>query len=162
MQYTKYIKFNYYDNDFMFSVADTIKMVFCNEMFNVVVSNVVKQIDDAVDKLSFSDRWERFDDFLNDHYRGDVNKFTRRLSTIITVSHYIYHNLMHEDYDDMKLYGKVDIKDNKSILKDIESALIPKTRIKVDISFVDSIDTDEDWNDETIYLDMNTGIAYFL
>lgn len=162
MQYTKYIKFNYYDNDFMFSVADTIKMVFCNEMFNVVVSNVVKQIDDAVDKLSFSDRWERFDDFLNDHYRGDVNKFTRRLSTIITVSHYIYHNLMHEDYDDMKLYGKADIKDNKSILKDIESALIPKTRIKVYISFVDSIDTDEDWNDETIYLDMNTGIAYFL
>lgn len=162
MQHTKYIKFNYYDNDFMFSVADTIKMVFCNEMFNVVVSNVVKQIDDAVDKLSFSDRWERFDDFLNDHYRGDVNKFARRLSTIITVSHYIYHNLMHEDYDDMKLYGKVDIKDNKSILKDIESALIPKTRIKVDINFVDSIDTDEDWNDETIYLDMNTGIAYFL
>ena len=162
MQHTRYIKFNYYDNDFMFSVADTIKMVFCNEMFNVVVSNVVKQIDDAVDKLSFSDRWERFDDFLNDHYRGDVNKFARRLSTIITVSHYIYHNLMHEDYDDMKLYGKVDIKDNKSILKDIESALIPKTRIKVDINFVDSIDTDEDWNDETIYLDMNTGIAYFL
>lgn len=162
MQYTKYIKFNYYDNDFMFSVADTIKMVFCNEMFNVVVSNVVKQINDAVDKLSFSDRWERFDDFLNDHYREDVNKFARRLSTIITVSHYIYHNLMREDYDDMKLYGKADIKDNKSILKDIESALIPKTRIKVDISFVDSIDTDEDWNDETIYLDMYTGIAYFL
>ena len=162
MQHTKYIKFNYYDNDFMFSVADTIKMVFCNEMFNVVVSNVVKQIDDAVDKLSFSDRWERFDDFLNDHYREDVNKFARRLSTIITVSHYIYHNLMHEDYDDMKLYGKADIKDNKSILKDIESALITKTRIKVDISFVDSIDTDEDWNDETIYLDMYTGIAYFL
>ena len=162
MQHTRYIKFNYYDNDFMFSVADTIKMVFCNEMFNVVVSNVVKQINDAVGKLSFSDRWERFDDFFNDYYRGDVNKFARRLSTIITVSHYIYHNLMHEDYDDMKLYEKADIKDNKSILKDIESALIPKTRIKVDISFVDSIDTDEDWNDETIYLDMNTGIAYFL
>lgn len=162
MQHTRYIKFNYYDNDFMFSVADTIKMVFCNEMFNVMVSNVVKQINDTVGKLSFSDRWERFDDFLNDHYRGDVNKFARRLSTIITVSHYIYHNLMREDYDDMKLYGKADIKDNKSILKDIESALIPKTRIKVDISFVDSIDTDEDWNDETIYLDMNTGIAYFL
>ena len=162
MQHTRYIKFNYYDNDFMLSVADTIKMVFCNEMFNVVVSNAVKQINDAVGKLSFSDRWEEFNHFLNDHYRGDVNKFARRLSTIITVSHYIYHNLMHEDYDDMKLYGKVDIKDNKSILKDIESALIPKTRIKVDISFVDSIDTDEDWNDETIYLDMNTGIAYFL
>lgn len=162
MQHTRYIKFNYYDNDFMFSVADTIKMVFCNEMFNVVVSNVVKQINDAVGKLSFSDRWEEFNHFLNDHYRGDVNKFARRLSTIITVSHYIYHNLMHEDYDDMKLYEKADIKDNKSILKDIESALIPKTRIKVDISFVDSIDTDEDWNDETIYLDMNTGIAYFL
>ena len=162
MQHTRYFKFNYYDNDFMFSVADTIKMVFCNEMFNVVVSNVVKQINDAVGKLSFSDRWEEFNHFLNDHYRGDVNKFARRLSTIITVSHYIYHNLMHEDYDDMKLYEKADIKDNKSILKDIESALIPKTRIKVDISFVDSIDTDEDWNDETIYLDMNTGIAYFL
>lgn len=162
MQHTRYIKFNYYDNDFMLSVANTIKMVFCNEMFNVVVSNVVKQINDAVGKLSFSDRWEEFNHFLNDHYRGDVNKFARRLSTIITVSHYIYHNLMHEDYDDMKLYGKADIKDNKSILKDIESALIPKTRIKVDISFVDSIDTDEDWNDETIYLDMNTGIAYFL
>lgn len=162
MQHTRYIKFNYYDNDFMFSVADTIKMVFCNEMFNVVVSNVVKQINDAVGKLSFSDRWEEFNHFLNDHYRGDVNKFAHRLSTIITVSHYIYHNLMHEDYDDMKLYRKADIKDNKSILKDIESALIPKTRIKVDISFVDSIDTDEDWNDETIYLDMSTGIAYFL
>lgn len=162
MQHTRYIKFNYYDNDFMFSVADTIKMVFCNEMFNVVVSNVVKQINDAVGKLSFSDRWEEFNHFLNDHYRGDVNKFARRLSTIITVSHYIYHNLMREDYDDMKLYGKEDIKDNKSILKDIESALIPKTKIKVDISFVDSIDTDKDWNDETIYLDMNTGIAYFL
>ena len=162
MQHTRYIKFNYYDNDFMLSVADTIKMVFCNEMFNVVMSNADKQIDNAVDELSFSDRWEEFNHFLNDHYRRDVNKFARRLSTIITVSHYIYHNLMHEDYDDMKLYGKADIKDNKSILKDIESALIPKTRIKVDISFVDSIDTDEDWNDETIYLDMNTGIAYFL
>lgn len=162
MQHTRYIKFNYYDNDFMLSVTDTIKMVFCNEMFNVVMSNADKQIDNAADELSFSDRWEEFDHFLNNHYRGDINKFARRLSTIITVSHYIYHNLMHEDYDDMKLYGKADIKDNKSILKDIESALIPKTRIKVDISFVDSIDTDEDWNDETIYLDMNTGIAYFL
>lgn len=160
MNYTRYIKFNYHDNDFMLSVGDTIKTVFCNEMFNVVMSNADKQIDNAVDELSFSDRWEEFNHFLNDHYRGDVNKFAHRLSTIITVSHCIYHNLMYEDYCDMKIYGKADIKDNESVLKDIQNALIPKTRIKVDISFVNSINTDEDWNGETIYLDMNTGFMY--
>lgn len=160
MNYTRYIKFNYHDNDFMLSVGDTIKTVFCNEMFNVVMSNADKQIDNAVDELSFSDRWEEFNHFLNDHYRGDVNKFAHRLSTIITVSHCIYHNLMYEDYCDMKIYGKEDIKDNESVLKDIQNALIPKTRIKVDISFVNSINTDEDWNGETIYLDMNTGFMY--
>lgn len=160
MNYTRYIKFNYHDNDFMLSVGDTIKTVFCNEMFNIVMSNADKQIDNAVDELSFSDRWEEFNHFLNDHYRGDVNKFAHRLSTIITVSHCIYHNLMYEDYCDMKIYGKEDIKDNESVLKDIQNALIPKTRIKVDISFVNSINTDEDWNGETIYLDMNTGFMY--
>lgn len=160
MNYTRYIKFNYHDNDFMLSVGDTIKTVFCNEMFNVVMSNADKQIDNAVDELSFSDRWEEFNHFLNNHYRGDVNKFAHRLSTIITVSHCIYHNLMYEDYCDMKIYGKADIKDNESVLKDIQNALIPKTRIKVDISFVNSINTDEDWNGETIYLDMNTGFMY--
>lgn len=160
MNYTRYIKFNYHDNDFMLSVGDTIKTVFCNEMFNVVMSNADKQIDNAIDELSFSDRWEEFNHFLNDHYRGDVNKFAHRLSTIITVSHCIYHNLMYEDYCDMKIYGKADIKDNESVLKDIQNALIPKTRIKVDISFVNSINTDEDWNGETIYLDMNTGFMY--
>lgn len=160
MNYTRYIKFNYHDNDFMLSVGDTIKTVFCNEMFNIVMSNADKQIDNAVDELSFSDRWEEFNHFLNDHYRGDVNKFAHRLSTIITVSHCIYHNLMYEDYCDMKIYGKADIKDNESVLKDIQNALIPKTRIKVDISFVNSINTDEDWNGETIYLDMNTGFMY--
>ena len=160
MNYTRYIKFNYHDNDFMLSVGDTIKTVFCNEMFNVVMSNADKQIDNAVDELSFSDRWEEFNHFLNDHYRGDVNKFAHRLSTIITVSHCIYHNLMYEDYCDMKIYGKADIKDNESVLKDIQNALIPKTRIKVDISFVNSINTDEDWHGETIYLDMNTGFMY--
>ena len=161
MNYTRYIKFNYYDNDFMLSVADTIKMVFCNEMFNVVMSNADKQINATADELSFSDRWEEFDHFLNDHYRGDVNKFAHRLSTIITVSHCIYHSLMYEDYCDMKIYGKEDIKDNKSILKDIENALIPeKHMIDCDISFVNSINTDEDWNGETIYLDMNTGFMY--
>lgn len=160
MNYTRYIKFNYHDNDFMLSVGDTIKTVFCNEMFNVVMSNADKQIDNAVDELNFSDRWEEFNHFLNDHYRGDVNKFAHRLSTIITVSHCIYHNLMYEDYCDMKIYGKADIKDNESVLKDIQNALIPKTRIKVDISFVNSINTDEDWNGETIYLDMNTGFMY--
>ena len=68
---------------------------------------------------------------------------------------------MYEDYCDMKIYGKEDIKDNKSILKDIENALIPeKHMIDCDISFVNSINTDEDWNGETIYLDMNTGFAY--
>lgn len=160
MNYTRYIKFNYHDNDFMLSVGETIEMVFCNEMFNVVMSNADKQIDNAVDELNFSDRWEEFNHFLNDHYRGDVNKFAHRLSTIITVSHCIYHNLMYEDYCDMKIYGKEDIKDNESVLKDIQNALIPKTRIKVDISFVNSINTDEDWNGETIYLDMNTGFMY--
>lgn len=160
MNYTRYIKFNYHDNDFMLSVGETIKTVFCNEMFNIVMSNADKQIDNAVDELSFSDRWEEFNHFLNDHYRGDINKFAHRLSTIITVSHCIYHNLMYEDYCDMKIYGKADIKDNESVLKDIQNALIPKTRIKVDISFVNSINTDEDWNGETIYLDMNTGFMY--
>lgn len=161
MNYTRYIKFNYHDNDFMLSVGDTIKTVFCNEMFNVVMSNADKQIDNAIDELSFSDRWEEFNHFLNDHYMGDVNKFAHRLSTIITVSHCIYHNLMYEDYCDMKIYGKADIKDNESVLKDIQNALIPeKHMINCDISFVNSINTDEDWNGETIYLDMNTGFMY--
>ena len=93
MNYTRYIKFNYHDNDFMLSVGDTIKTVFCNEMFNVVMSkDADRQIDAAADELSFSDRWEEFNHFLNDHYRGDVNKFAHRLSTIITVSHCIYHS----------------------------------------------------------------------
>ena len=43
MNYTRYIKFNYYDNDFMLSVGETIETVFCNEMFNVVMSNADKQ-----------------------------------------------------------------------------------------------------------------------
>ena len=159
MKRTRYIKFDFHDNDFMLSTADTIKTVFCNELFNVVMSN-----DDhakiVTNELMFSDRWEEFEHFLNGHYRGDVDRFARRLSTIMAVSHYIYHNLMHEDYCDMNIYDKEDIKDNEAVLKDIENELVPRLRIDCDISFANDIDKDEDWNGETIYLDMHTGIMY--
>ena len=49
---------------------------------------------------------------------------------------------------------------NETIVEDIGRYLIPETKIKVDISLVNAIDTIDTWDGSTLYLDMVTGVIY--
>lgn len=160
MNYTRYIKFDYHNNDFMLAAMDAVQNVFRNYLFDVAISwysNSPIKDDD-----NFNTRWEKFDDFIERRYGGDANKFARRLATLIVLSNYMYHDLLFNDYCDITLSKNKNgnIVDNESIMKEIKDYLIPETKVKCDISFVNDIDLENDWDASTLYLDMTTGLVY--
>ena len=153
MEHTRYIKFDYHDNDFGLSAIDAIQTLFLNHLFEVIP----EWKDDCVnkDELNFSARWEEFNDFLARYYGGDVSLLAKRLSTLLVLSNYMFHNLI---FDDFCSKGK--IVSNETIIEDMRCYLIPETKIKVDISLVNEIDTIDTWDGSTLYLDMVTGVLY--
>lgn len=92
---------------------------------------------------------------MGSYYGGEVNLLAKRLSTLLVMSNYLYHNLI---FDDFCSKGK--IVSNEIIMEGIRNYLIPETKIKVDISFVNGIDTIDTWDGSTLYLDMITGVLY--
>ena len=153
MNYTRYIKFDFHDNDFGLSAIDAIRTLFQNHLFDVVPEwedNCANK-----DELNFNARWEEFNDFLVRYYGGVVSNLAERFATLLLVSNYMYHNLI---FDDFCSKGK--IVPNETIIEDIRCYLIPKTKIKVDISLVNEIATIDTWDGSTLYLDMITGVLY--
>ena len=157
MEHTRYIKFDYHDNDFGLSAIDAIQTLFLNHLFEVIP----EWKDDCAnkDELNFSARWEKFNDFLDSYYGGDVSLLAKRLSTLLVMSNYMsnymFHNLI---FDDSCIKGN--IVSNETIIEDMRCYLIPETKIKVDISLVNAIDTIDTWDGSTLYLDMTTGVIY--
>ena len=153
MEHTRYIKFDYHDNDFGLSAIDAIQTLFLNHLFEVIP----EWKDDCVikDELNFSARWEKFNDFLDSYYGGDVSLLAKRISTLLVISNYMFHNLIFDDF-----VNKAKIVPNETIIEDMRCYLIPETKIKVDISLVNAIDTIDTWDGSTLYLDMTTGVIY--
>ena len=158
--HTTYIKFDYYNNDFMLAAMDAVQNVFRHYLFDVAMSWYSNS--PIKDDYNFNTRWEKFDDFIRRYYGGDANNFARRLATLIVVSNYMYHNLLFNDYCNITLSKNENgnIVDNESIMKEIKDYLIPETKVKCDISFVNEIDLENDWDASTLYLDMATGLIY--
>ena len=80
MEHTRYIKFDYHDNDFGLSAIDAIRTLFQNHLFEVVPEwedNCANK-----DELNFNARWEEFNDFLASYYGGEVNLLAKRLSNM--------------------------------------------------------------------------------
>ena len=153
MNHTRYIKFDFHDNDFGLSAIDAIRTLFQNHLFDVVPEwedNCANK-----DELNFNARWDEFNDFLARYYRGEVSLLAKRISTLLVMSNYMFHNLI---FDDFCSKGK--IVSNETIMEGIRNYLIPETKIKVDISFVNDIDTIDTWDGSTLYLDMVTGVLY--
>ena len=65
----------------------------------------------------------------------------------------MFHNLIFDDFI------KGNIVSNETIIEDMRCYLMPETKIKVDISFVNAIDS-IDTDGSTLYLDMTTGVMY--
>ena len=153
MEHTRYIKFDYHDNDFGLSAIDAIQTLFLKHLFEVIP----EWKDDCVnkDELNFSARWEKFNDFLDSYYGGDVSLLAKRISTLLVISNYMFHNLIFDDF-----VNKAKIVPNETIIEDMRFYLIPETKIKVDISLVNAIDTIDTWDGSTLYLDMTTGVIY--
>lgn len=86
---------------------------------------------------------------------GDVSLLAKRLSTLLVLSNYMFHNLIFDDFCSNR-----EIIPNEAILEDMRCYLIPETKIKVDISFVNDIATIDTWDGSTLYLDMTTGVMY--
>ncbi|MEE1071711.1 MAG: hypothetical protein U0L26_04865 [Cellulosilyticum sp.] len=150
---SRYIKFDFHDNDFGLSAIDAIQTLFINHLFEVTP----EWKDDCVnkDELNFSARWEKFNDLLGRYYGGDVSLLAKRLSTLLVMSNYMFHNLIFDDF-----CSKGNIVSNETIVEDIRNYLIPEIKIKVDISFVNTIDTIDTRDGSTLYLDMTTGVIY--
>ena len=147
---SRYIKFDYHDNDCGLSVIDAIQTLFLNHLFEVTP----EWKDDCVnkDELNFSARWEKFNDFLDSYYGGDVSLLAKRISTLLVISNYMFHNLIFDDF--------AKIVSNETIIEDMRCYLIPETKIKVDISLVNEVATIDTWDGSTLYLDMTTGVLY--
>lgn len=157
--HTRYITFNYHNNDFMLAAMDTVRNVFRNYLFDVGMSWYSNS--PIGDEYNFDTRWKKFDEFIKIRYGGDVNKFARRLATLIAVSNYIYHDLLFNDYCNMLPKNKNEkIVDNESIIKEIKDYLIPETKVKCNISFVNGVVVLDDLDATTLYLDMTTGLIY--
>ena len=150
---SRYIKFDYHDNDFGLSAIDAIQTLFINHLFEVAPS--WKEDYAIEDGLDFNTRWEEFNDFVNRYYGGEVNLLAKRISTLLVMSNYMFHNLI---FDDFGSKGK--IVSNETIIEDMRCYLIPETKIKVDIILVNAIDPIDTWDGSTLYLDMVTGVIY--
>ena len=150
---SRYIRFDYHDNDFGLSAIDAIQTLFINHLFEVAPSWKEDYV--IEDGLDFNTRWEEFNDFVNRYYGGDVSLLAKRLSTLLVISSYVFHNLIFDDF-----CSKGNIVSNEIIMGGIRNYLIPETKIKVDISFVNGIDTIDTWDGSTLYLDMITGVLY--
>ena len=66
----------------------------------------------------------------------------------------MFHNLIFDDFI------KGNIVSNETIIEGMRCYLVPETKIKVDISFVNAIDPIDTWDGSTLYLDMITGVLY--
>ena len=119
------------------------------------ISRILKDLMEIEDGLDFNTRWEEFNDFVNRHYGGEVSLLAKRLSTLLVMSNYMFHNLI---FDDFCSKGK--IVSNETIIEDMRCYLVPETKIKVDISFVSEIEAVDTWDGSTLYLDMITGVLY--
>lgn len=139
MQHTRYIKFNYWDNDYVVSATEVIKRIFGWYMFSVNLRGF------GAEKHSFEERWARFEDFIAGHYAGNVKGFANHVADMIVLDSFTYHIICNDFdcYDDM--------------INAIKTSFKSGNYLSCDISFVNEVDTDEDWNDETIYLEMATG-----
>lgn len=139
MRHTKYIKFDFHDNDYVVSATEVIKRIFNWYMFTVNLRGF------GVEKHSFEERWAKFEEFIAGHYFGDIKGFANHIADMIVLDSFTYHIIRnnYDCYDDM--------------INDIKSSFAHGNYLDCDISFVNEIDTDEDWNSETIYLDMSTG-----
>ena len=150
---SRYIRFDFHDNDFGLSAIDAIQTLFINHLFEVAPSwkedYVIK------DGFDFNIRWEEFNDFVNRYYGGDISLLAKRLATLLMMSNYMFHNLIFDDF-----CSKGEITPNEAIIECMRCYLIPETKIKVDISFVNGIDTIDTWDGSTVYLDMVTGVIY--
>ena len=153
MNHTRYIKFDFHDNDFGLSAIDAIRTLFQNHLFDVVPEWKYDCVNK--DELNFSARWEKFNDFLDSYYGGDVSLLAKRISTLLVISNYMFHNLIFDDF-----VNKAKIVPNETIIEDMRCYLIPETKIKVDISLVNAIDTIDTWDGSTLYLYMVTGVIY--
>ncbi|MEE1071291.1 MAG: hypothetical protein U0L26_02705, partial [Cellulosilyticum sp.] len=131
---SRYIRFDFHDNDFGLSAIDAIQTLFINHLFEVAPS--WKEDCVSEDGYNFNTRWEKFNDFLGRYYGEDVSLLAKRLSTLLVMSNYMFHNLI---FDDFCIKGN--IVSNETIVEDIRNYLIPEIKIKVDISFVNTIDT---------------------
>lgn len=159
MNYTRYIKFNYHNNHFMLAAMDTVQTVFRNDLFDVAMSWYLNS--PIEDEYNFDTRWKKFDEFIRSNYGGNVDNFARRLSTLIAASNYIYHDLLFNDYcNTLSKNTNGKIVDNESIIKDIKNYLIPETRVRCDVSFVNGAVALDDLDASTLYLDMTTGLIY--
>lgn len=152
---SRYIKFDYHDNDFGLSAIDAIQTLFINHLFEVAPSWKEDYV--IEDGLDFNTRWEEFNDFVNRYYGGDVSLLAKRLSTLLVMSNYMFHNLIFDDSCGMYMYNE--LVSNETIIEDMRCYLMPETKIKVDISFVNAIDS-IDTDGSTLYLDMTTGVMY--
>lgn len=150
MKHTRYIKFDFHDNDFGLSAIDAIQTLFINHLFEVAPSWKEDYVIEG--GFDFNTRWEEFNDFINRYYGGEVSNLAKRLSSLLVMSNYMFHNLI---FDDFCIKGN--IVSNETIVEDIRNYLIPETKIKVDIRLVNEIDT---WDGSTLYLDMTTGVLY--
>ena len=153
MEHTRYIKFDFHDNDFGLSATDAIRTLFQNHLFEVAPSWKEDYV--IVDVFDFNTRWEEFNNFVNRYYGGYVSILAKRISTLLVMSNYMFHNLIFDDF-----CIKWNIVSNENIVEDIRNYLIPETKIKVDISFVNEIEAIDTWDGSTLYLDMTIGVMY--
>lgn len=139
MQHTRYIKFDFHDNDYVVSATEVIKRIFGWYMFTVNFRGL------GTDKYSFEERWASFEEFMTGHYGDDVKGFANHIADMIVLDSFTYHIIRNnfDCYDDM--------------INDIKTSFKSGNYLACDISFVNEIDIEEDWNSETIYLDMATG-----
>lgn len=139
MEHTRYIKFDFHDNDYTTSATEVIMRTISWHMFDVNFRGC------DVYEHTFEERWGIFEEFINDYYAGDVNRFANHIADMITLDSFTYHIIRnhYDNYDDM--------------LNDINALFKCGNYLGCDIHFVNDIDKDEDWNAETIYLDMVTG-----
>lgn len=159
MNHTRYIKFNYHNNHFMLAAMDAVQTIFRNDLFDVAMSWYSNS--PIEDEYNFDTRWKKFDEFIRSSYGGNVDNFARRLATLIAVSNYIYHDLLFNDYcNTLSKNTNGKIVDNESITKEIKNCLIPETKVKCDISFVNGAIALDDLDASTLYLDMTTGLIY--